>query len=84
MTNLRVLQYLTNGTQFTTGNDSSTTSLGQRLKLVEVATIDDDGASLTLLKGTIWPGIAIYCICTVNHNYYTCTHTAVIIICSSI
>ena len=61
MTELRVLQYRTtyiNGTSIlgeVDGNSSSSTTLDQRLRLVDVAYVGEDGASLKLLDGNIWP-----------------------------
>ena len=61
MTELRVFQYRTtyvNGTPLPVAVDdnvSSSASLDQRLRLIEVAHVGEDGASLEFLDDKIWP-----------------------------
>lgn len=60
MTGLRVFQYRTtyvNGTSIE--NVSSSAPLGQRLRLIEVAYVEENGSSLEFISGSnIWPGKA--------------------------
>ena len=66
-TELRVLQYRTtyiNGTSILSeldDNTSSSTTLDQRLRLVDMAYIGEDGTSLEFVEGNrnIWPGKSI-------------------------